>query len=210
MSIELIFFDVGGVLGTNGWDRDQRAAAVAHFGIDADDFEYRHAAAVAAWEEGRMTLREYLDLTVFSEPRSFSHDEFQQYMYSQSHPSPDAIALARALTPDRSYRMMTLNNESAELNRYRIDTFGIGSMFDAFLTSCYIGVRKPVLQFYARAFGIARVDPTRTVFIDDRPQNLLPARAFGVHTIQWTNSTDVAHQLAELGVVVPQHSNPLL
>ena len=40
--IQLVLFDIGGVLGTNGWDREQRAAAIEHFGLDAEDFQYRH------------------------------------------------------------------------------------------------------------------------------------------------------------------------
>ena len=31
-----VFFDIGGVLGTNGWDTEQRASAAAEFGLDGE------------------------------------------------------------------------------------------------------------------------------------------------------------------------------
>jgi len=198
--IDLVLFDVGGVLGTNGWDHDQRAAAVREFGLDEADFGYRHHEASAAWEEGRITLDEYLMLTVFDRPRPFSKETFSEFMFAQSKPFPDSIDLAIRLREHRRVRMMTLNNESRELNDYRIDRFGLASLFDAFLTSCYLAVRKPLPALYQRALGIAHADPTRTVFIDDREQNLAPARALGVRCILFTTATEVSQHLTELGL----------
>ena len=202
--IRLVLFDVGGVLGTNGWDHEQRIAAVARFGLDADVLEARHHEVSAPWEEGRITMRDYLDHTVFNTPRSFSRDEFANFMFAQSLVNPDAVALARRIRAASAVRMMTLNNESAELNQYRIRAFGLAPLFDAFLSSCYVGARKPLPDFYTRTFGIARVDPAHTVFIDDRDANLVPARALGVHTVLWTDAQNAAKQLAELGLPIAE------
>ena len=182
-SVELVLFDVGGVLGSNGWDREQREAAVERFHLDADDFQYRHEETVGALEAGQITLDEYLDLTVFCDGRSFSKDEFRAFMFEQSVPWPDSIAVARELADSAIVRMATLNNECAELNTYRIGHFGLADIFPTFFTSCWLGTRKPTHEIYERVLGMTQADPARTVFIDDRVQNLRPAEALGVRTI---------------------------
>src|SRR5947208_3183710 len=126
--IEIVFFDIGGVLGSNGWDHEQRAEAVAHFGLDAAEFEYRHREAVPPWEEGRITIDEYLDLTVFYTKQSFTRQAFCEFMFSLSKPSSATIELARGVRRTGTYRLMTLNNESRELNHYRVQHFGLAGI----------------------------------------------------------------------------------
>jgi putative hydrolase of the HAD superfamily len=200
--IELIFFDIGGVLGTNGWDHEQRAAAIAQFGLDKTEFEYRHRELIQPWEEGRITIDEYLDLTVFYTRRSFSRQTFSEFMFAQSHPFPEMIALARKLHHNGQYRLMTLNNESRELNHHRIHHFGLTEIFGTFLTSCYLSARKPMRAYYDRALGIAQAAADRAVFIDDREQNITPARALGLHTILHTSVANTTRCLSELGVTI--------
>jgi putative hydrolase of the HAD superfamily len=196
--ISHIFFDIGGVLGSNGWDREQRAAAVEHFGINADDFQWRHEDVVGEWEEGRITLDEYLEIAVFHTERKFSRKEFKDFMWAQSVPNESAIAIARALSRDPRYTLMTLNNESEELNIYRIDRFGISEIFEAFITSCWLGVRKPIRRFYNRALGIAHAEPQGVLFIDDRQQNLTPARSLGMNVLLFKSAEQLRSDLERL------------
>ncbi len=200
VSIELILCDVGGVLGTNGWDHDERIAASRKFGFDPDEFERRHEEAVDTWETGDMTMNEYLDFTLFNVPRSFARDDVIMFMRAQSVPHPDTLRLMQNLAAKRRWRMMTLNNESAELNAYRIDLFGLAPIFSAFLTSAYVAAQKPHGIFYDRALRIAYATPDRTVFIDDRPPNLLPAAERGLHTVHATGTDSIRAGLAALGV----------
>ena len=200
--IELVLFDVGGVLGTNGWDTAEREAAAARFSLDYESFERRHDEAVQTWESGHMTLDDYLDFVVFNAPRAFTRVEFRDFMFAQSKPAPEMIALARSIGATGRHRLMVMNNESAELNAIRIERFGLGPIFTAFLTSCYIGFRKPHGTFYDRALAIANADPARTVFVDDREENLEPVRARGVHTVHATGIDSVRDGLAALGVTV--------
>ena len=115
-TIDWVLFDVGGVLGTNAWDREQRAEAIPKFGLDRDDFQYRHEEMVGALEVGQVTLDEYLAVTVFCEPRSFSPEEFKKFMFAQSVAWPDSIAVARELAKSGAVRLATLNNEGEALN----------------------------------------------------------------------------------------------
>ncbi|HWJ40489.1 MAG TPA: HAD family hydrolase, partial [Candidatus Limnocylindrales bacterium] len=171
--IRHIFFDIGGVLGSNGWDHEQRERAVAKFGLNSEDFEWRHKEVVAEWEEGRITMDEYLDIAVFHTKRDFTREAFREFMYSQSVPDEETIGIARALSRQPGYTLMTLNNEALELNTYRIERFGISEIFEAFLSSCFLGVRKPIRRFYSRGLGIAHAEASSSVFIDDRHQNIL-------------------------------------
>lgn len=199
--IHRVFFDIGGVLGTNGWDREQRAAAVEHFQLDADDFQYRHEETVGALESGHIALEEYLDVTVFHTPRPFSREAFTRFMFEQSAPWPDSLAVVRELRDRAKLPMATLNNESRELNVYRIQRFGLCELFSIFFSSCWLGVRKPTREIYERVLGIAQEDPGRCVFVDDREQNLAPARTLGMRTIHFQSADGLRSELAALGLL---------
>ncbi len=199
--IERIFFDIGGVLGTNGWDHEQRTRLVSRFGLDAEDFEYRHQETVGAWEEGRMTTDEYLDITVFHCSCAFTRDDVRAFMREQSRPNLAAIAVARAVAEHATRPVMAMNNESEELNLYRIELFGLRDIFAAFLSSCWLGYRKPSRRFYERAFAIAQADPRVSLFIDDREQNLAPARAMGATTVHFEGAAQLEMELRRLGAL---------
>ena len=200
-AIELVLFDVGGVLGTNGWDREQRDEAVRKFGLDEDDFQYRHEEMVGALESGEVSLDEYLAVTVFCAPRGFSADDFKKFMFAQSLPWTESIAVARELSQSRNVRLATLNNESEELNCYRIERFGLGEIFPTFFTSCWLGVRKPTRHMYERVLGMTQADPARTLFVDDRLQNLAPAASLGIRTLQFTTAAKLRSDLGTLGLL---------
>jgi len=202
VTISHIFFDVGGVLGTNAWDREQRAAAVVEFGLDAAELRERHPEAAAAMESGRMTLAEYLRTTVFHRPRPFTPEAFIAFMREQSQPWPESIAVARALARAGHWRLATLNNESEELNVYRLRHFGLTDIFATFFTSCWLRVAKPSAQIFERALAMSQAEPPRTVFVDDRPRNLDAARALGMQTVLFTDADRLRRDLAALGVVI--------
>ncbi|HEU4829217.1 MAG TPA: HAD family phosphatase [Gemmatimonadales bacterium] len=195
-----VFFDIGGVLGTNGWDTRQRAAAAAEFGLDGE-FDARHREIVGDWELGRLTLDEYLDIAVFYEPRTFSREAFQDWMKAQSRPFPESVRLARRIAEAGRVWLFTLNNESAALNQHRIDHFGLAGIFDAFLSSCWLGVRKPTPQIYATALAVTQATPERSLFIDDRAQNLAPAAARGMRTILYRNPAQLEAELQKAGLL---------
>jgi putative hydrolase of the HAD superfamily len=199
--IDLVLFDIGGVLGSNGWDREQRAAAVERFHLDAEDFQYRHEETVGAFESGDISLDEYLGVTVFCSPRDFTQDEFKEFMFDQSEPWWDSIAVARDLSNAGHARLGTLNNESEALNVHRIDAFSLATIFPVFFSSCWLGVRKPTQEIYTRALGMSQAYPSRTLFIDDRVQNLTPAASLGMKTIQFHSAEQLRKDLKGLGLL---------
>jgi putative hydrolase of the HAD superfamily len=200
--ISLLLWDVGGVLLSNGWDHAARAAGAARFHLDAAEFERRHSAVEVDFESGRLTEDGYLDATVFYEPRSFSRDEFRAFIRAQSRPNPDAIATARELRAGGRYRLATLNNESRELNEYRIRTFGIADIFDDFFSSCFTGRRKPDPAAYRVALDITHRSPDETLFLDDRPENVAAAESLGIHALRVLDPGRLREELARSGVAV--------
>jgi len=199
-AITHVFFDIGGVLGSNGWDREQRARATEHFGLEPE-FEARHEELVGDWEIGRLSLEEYLDSAVFFTPRSFTREEFVKFMLAQSVPFADSIALAKRVAEGGKARLFTLNNEADELNRHRIDAFGLRAIFESFLSSCWLGLRKPSRTMLLRASLIAGAAPGSILFVDDREQNILPARALGWQTHRFTAAAPLEAALRERGLL---------
>ena len=199
-TIQAIFWDVGGVLLTNAWDRTERMAALEHFHLDEEEFHSRHEMVVSSFERGKISLDEYLDRTVFYRNRSFTRDEFRDYMFSLSQPMPEVISFARALSASGKYFMGTLNNESRELNLYRIETFGLRQIFRLFVSSCFVGLRKPESGIYRLALETTQINPEECCFIDDRALNLECAAQLGMRTIQMQSLEQLRKELEKLGV----------
>jgi putative hydrolase of the HAD superfamily len=200
--IRAIFWDVGGVLLTNAWDHVQRTAALEHFHLDEAEFHDRHEMVVSSFERGKITLDEYLDRTVFYRTREFSREDFKAYMFSLSQPFPEVLDLARKLAASGKYFMGTINNESRELNLYRIEKNGLRDIFSVFVSSCFVGLRKPESDIYRTALEITQISAAECCFIDDRALNLECATKLGMQTIQMQTVEQLRKSLASLGVVV--------
>ncbi len=198
--VTTLFWDVGGVVLSNGWDHAAWEAACRRFGLEAEDFERRHRLAEEAFETGQMTLDGYLDAAVFYRPRGFSRAEFAAFLFAQSSQNDGALAALGEIAAPRRYLLATLNNESAELNLHRIRTFGLTRYFTAFLSSCYLGTRKPNEAIYRKALSITQRPAEQCIFIDDRPANLEPARRLGMRTIHFENPAQLRGALRDCGV----------
>jgi putative hydrolase of the HAD superfamily len=199
--ITTMFWDVGGVMLSNGWDADARAAAMRKFNIDAEDFEARHKLVDEAWECGSITLGTYLERAIFYRPRAFTADEFRDFMFAQSQDLPAGHRIADELAKTGRYLMFTLNNEAVELNIYRIKKFGLRKSFSAFFSSCFLGARKPGPEIYRRALDVTQRDPAECLFIDDREGNLESARQLGMHAIRFRDGEQLRNDLSELGII---------
>lgn len=202
MTVRTLFWDVGGVLLSNAWDHTQRAAALEHFGLDEKEFHGRHEMIVSPFEQGKITLDEYLDRTVFYRTRTFTREAFKDFMFSLSQPIPEVLGFARALADSGKYFMGTINNESRELNLHRIEQYGLRQIFRLFVSSCFVGLRKPESGIYRLAQEVTQMNPEECVFIDDRSLNLECAARMGMHTIQMQSLYQLTGDLEKLGVQI--------
>jgi putative hydrolase of the HAD superfamily len=203
--IEALFWDNGGVILTNGWDREARKRAAEKFHLDWDEFSDRHELMLNAFETGQANLDQYMQRTVFYRPRDFKPEDFKAFMFQQSQPFPEALDFCAKVAASRKYIMAALNNESQEINEYRIRQFKLKNYFEVFFSSCYLGVRKPDIAIYQRVMEIMQRQPSACVMIDDRELNLECARELGLKTIQVKNLEQLKQDLAKLGVTADKN-----
>ncbi|MGO9087481.1 MAG: HAD family hydrolase [Terriglobales bacterium] len=199
-AIRALFFDVGGVLLTNAWDRAQRMVTLEHFHLDEEEFHDRHEMVVSSFERGKITLDEYLDRTVFYRTRPFTRDAFRDFMFSLSQPFPEVIDFAKKLGDSGKYFMGTINNESRELNYYRIEKCGLRPIFRLFVSSCFVGFRKPERDIYRLALELTQIPAQACCFIDDRALNLECAAKLGMETIEMRGLAELREDLGKMGV----------
>jgi putative hydrolase of the HAD superfamily len=199
---DVILFDVGGVMLTNGWDHKERKVVIEQFNLDREAFEARHEKPNDAWERDTITISEYLKETVFCEPRAFTEADFLEAMKAVSVPIPaTAIPVLKDLAATGKYLIGTLNNESRYLHEYRMAKYGITPYLDLQLCSAYLGMRKPDADIYRRAIDIVGRPASRILFIDDRAGNAEAARSAGMTAIQFTGEEQLRVQLKELEIL---------
>jgi putative hydrolase of the HAD superfamily len=199
---DAILFDIGGVLLTNGWDHAERAAVDERFHLDRAALEAHHAKAFEPWERGEITLDEYLNAVVFYEPRNFSREEFFAVMCEQSKLLPDgAVCILKELAASHKCVVGALNNEARETHEFRVEKFGLRQYLKFTFTSCYMGLRKPDPQIYSRALGIVGMRADRTLFIDDRLENVAAAAAVGMKAVRFTGEDALRRDLQSLEVL---------
>jgi putative hydrolase of the HAD superfamily len=200
--ITTIFFDIGGVLLTDGWGHDSRRAAAEKFSLNWEEYSDRHEKVGHAIETNRMSLEQYLDRTVFHRPREFSREEFRAFIFAQSQPKPDSIEIVAQLADSKNHFLATINNEVLELNLYRLEHFGLRRYFPVFFSSCFLGLRKPDEAIYRLALQVSQQAPANCIFIDDREVNLECPRELGMNTILFSNAAELRSELRGLGVQV--------
>lgn len=199
-AIRAVFWDIGGVLLTNAWDHTERAEALERFHVDPTEFNARHEPLVSPFERGQLSLDDYLDRTVFFTERPFSKEEFRNSMFALSRPFPEVLQFAQSLSDSGKYFMGTINNESREINNFRIEKFGLRKIFRVFVSSCFVGLRKPDSDIYRVALEITQVPAEACCFIDDRAANLEAPAKMGMHTIQMKSLEQLRADLRSAGV----------
>jgi putative hydrolase of the HAD superfamily len=200
--ITTLFWDIGGVILTNGWDRESRKEAAATFRLDWEEFQDRHDLSFPAFDTGHITLNEYLDRTLFYRARPFTREEFTAFMFAQSKEYPEVRAILDQVTASRKCFVGAINNEPLELNQYRIEAFQLRRNFLVFFSSCYVRSRKPEEAIFRVALEVTQRPPEQCLFIDDRALNLESPRRLGMNTIHHQNADQLRSELGKFGVAV--------
>ena len=195
--ITTLFWDIGGVILTNGWDRGSRKEAANTFHLDWEEFQDRHDLSFPAFDSGQITLNEYLDRTLFYRPRGFTREEFTAFMFAQSKEFPETRAILDKLATSRKYFVGAINNEPLELNQYRIEAFDLRRNFLVFFSSCYVRSRKPEELIFRVALEVTQRKPEQCLFIDDRLLNLEAPRRLGMNTIHHQNPEQLRSELGK-------------
>ena len=198
--ITTLFVDVGGVLLTNGWDHLARKRAAKHFKLDWAEMDDRHRLVFETHEEGKLSFEEYLGWVVFFEKRSFTRNQFRDFMFAQSKPYPKMLSLIAELKAQHGLKTVVVSNESREVNAHRIRTFKLDQLVDAFLSSCFVGMRKPDVGIFRLALDVAQTAPERAVFIDNTPMFVQIAERLGMRSILHVDYESTRAKFTSLGL----------
>lgn len=200
--ITTLFTDIGGVLLTNGWDHNSRNKAVEIFKLDLKETEERHHLTFDTYEVGKLSLDEYLDRVVFYQERTFSKDDFREFMYSQSQPLPGMIEYYKEIKKKYNLKIAVISNEGRELNDYRIQKFELASFVDFFISSSFVHFRKPDVDIFKVAIDVAQSPVNQSVYIDDRSLFVQVAEGLGLTGIIHKDVKDTCEQLGALGLAI--------
>jgi putative hydrolase of the HAD superfamily len=200
--IQTLLLDIGNVILSNGWDRYSRKKASDRFRLDPQEFDDRHKIFFDRFETGKISLDDYLHYVIFYEERDFGKEEFLNFMFAQSKPIKDSMAYFLSIKNKYKLRVFSLNNEGRELNEYRIKTFDLGKLFDGFISSCYVHLRKPDKDIYLIASEISFTAPESCLFIDDRAIHVRVAKEIGFNAIQFTSLAQAKKQMARFGLSI--------
>jgi putative hydrolase of the HAD superfamily len=198
--ITCVFLDIGDVLLTDGWDHLARRRAAKSFKLEWADMEERHGLTFEIFEEGKITLDEYLSLVVFHKRRTFTRNQFRRFMFAQSKAFPEMIELVAQLKLNLGLKIAIVSNEARELNAYRIERFKLDRLADCFISSCFVHIRKPDEDIYRLTLDIAQVRPARVVFIDNTPMFVQIAEGLGMQGIVHTDCQSTRAKLSHLGL----------
>ena len=202
--ITTLFLDIGGVLLSDGWNYEFRQLAAKHFRLDADEMEERHSIMFVTYEEGRITIDEYLDRVVFYTKRDFSYDEFKEFMFSLTTPNLEMINFIKKIKHQYQLKIIAISNEVRELNSYRISTFKLNEIFDFFVSSCYVHLRKPDADIFRLAIDGSQIPVDEVLYIDDVQIFVDVAKDMGITGIHHTDYLSTVKAFARLGFSTDQ------
>ena len=200
LKITTLFLDVGGVLLTNGWDREAREEAAKHFGLDLQELNTRHQQTFDTYEVGKTSLKEYLERVLFYKKQKFTIEEFQTFMFQQSKAYPDMIDLVCRLKEKYRLKIAVVSNEGRELTEYRIKKFKLGSFVDFFISSCFVHLRKPDQDIYRLALDVAQESISQVLYIEDRPMFIQVTADLGIRGICHASFEATCKHLAGFGL----------
>lgn len=200
LNITTLFLDIGGVLLTNGWDRHSRKRAADHFYLNFSKFDERHHLTFDTYEEGKLSLDDYLTRVVFYQEQVFSKDEFIDFMYQCSQPFSEMMDLIQQLKAQYHLKTIAVSNEGRELNQYRIQKFHLQEVIDTFVSSCFVHLRKPDFDIFKLAMDVSQSPPEHAVYIEDRIMFVEVARRLGIQSIHHTSYQSTRESLAKMGL----------
>jgi putative hydrolase of the HAD superfamily len=198
--ITTLFLDIGGVLLTDGWSHESRKLAAKTFDLNPEEMENRHHLTFDTYEEGKLTLEEYLGRVIFYQKRPFTRAQFRRFMFAQSKPYPEMIEMVSRLKVRHGLKIAVVSNEARELNAYRIRKFKLDRFVDSFISSCFVGLRKPDADIFRLALDIAQAPARQIVYIENTPMFVQIAEGLGIPSILHTDYRSTCAKLASFGL----------
>jgi len=196
----MLYSDIGGVLGTNGWDSRLRDSLCAEFGLEVDEIERRHHLMFDSFERGFLTFEEYLSRVIFFAPREFTLEKVRDFAFEASRPWSENIEFFRRLRTASRLGFALISNEGQGITRHRIKKFGLRELCDFMVISHFTGFRKPDPEIWKLALDLAQVEASESIYVDDREIFVEAARELGFTAIRHTGLTTTREHFARIGL----------
>jgi FMN phosphatase YigB (HAD superfamily) len=202
-SIRTVFWDIGGVVLTNGWDPSQRARVLGRLGVDLAAYEEIHARANYYWERGLTTAEDFFRQTVMlPNPKlNLTFDWLWPQVCAESKVlHAEVLDLLAEMKLAGKWRLATLNNESRELNDHRLNAFKLRRLFDYFICSGYVHEMKPAAGIFQTAVDVSGFPAACSLLIDDKQENCDAAAELGMKTIRFASPEQLREELTRYGI----------
>jgi putative hydrolase of the HAD superfamily len=196
----ILYSDIGGVLGTNGWDGEVRRKVAQRFHIDLQEIEPRHHLVFDSYERGYMPFEDYLRYVFFGSPRGFSIEEVRDYSYAQSIAWQENIDFFKRVKSANRLKLALISNEGRGITEHRVGKFGLRELADFLVVSHCVRLRKPDRAIWQLALDLAQATAQESIYIDDREMFADIAAEMGFTAIQHVSLESTSSRLRELGL----------
>lgn len=198
----MLYSDIGGVLGTNGWDANLRKKIAREFRLDFDEIESRHHLIFDSFERGYMSFEDYLARVFFASPREFTLEQLRDYTYNASTPWPENIAFFQRVKTTNGLKMGLISNEGQGITEHRVVKFGLRALADFLVISHFVHFRKPDREIWQLALNLAQATPQESIYIDDREMFVNVAADLGFTAVHHESLETTRERLRGLGLIV--------
>lgn len=198
--IRVIAFDCGGVLISNSWIDKTFEEFSKKFNLDHDDVTEIFYDTWPDIEIGKEDEDFFFNAIIDRCNLNVDINEIREYYRTLILLNEETLKVVRALY--KKYDLYTLNNEGSEWMYYRIETFDLERYFKGFITSAFVGARKPDEKIYHVFLAKCGVPPHECLFIDDKEENLLPAHALGMKVIKFESAKKLVKDLKKYNIKV--------
>jgi putative hydrolase of the HAD superfamily len=198
----ILYSDIGGVLGTNGWDGALRSRVAAHFHLDLEEIEPRHHLMFDSYERGYLSFEEYLRYVFFGSARDFTIEQIREFTYEQSIAWPENIEFFKRVTRSNGLKMGLISNEGRGITEHRVGKFGLRELADFMVISHCVRLRKPDREIWQLALNLAQATPQESIYVDDREMFVSVAAELGFTAVQHVSLESTSERFCRLGLKV--------
>ena len=198
-SYQLVIFDLGGV--AVEFEADRLVHQVSQLlGRSFDEVQQAvyHPELLLPFELGRISPQTYYEGLKGKLRLPWTYPQFVRAWNDIFTENVDVTRIMRQLS--RRHRLIALTNTNALHLQYLRTTVPSLSVFEDWVASCDVGLRKPDPQMYRLALDRARVEARHAVYVDDRPEMAEAGRRVGLQAIRFEHSRQLEQDLRAAGL----------
>lgn len=198
--IDTIIFDIGNVLLDFDYMKHFRSLFDEETAQTIADISVRKTDIWLEMDRGVLSYDEAVDLVIRGAPRLEKEIRLAvQELYDRVETYPYATQWVKSLK-EKGYRVYILSNYGEKPFAASKARMPFLQYVDGQLISYEVREVKPSAAIYRDLCDRFQIEPSKAVFIDDSPANVAGAKAFGLHTILFTDYADAVAQLKTYGV----------